>query len=175
MSRKKRVYTREVKADPVFGDSVISKFANCLMYDGKKSIVLSAFYDAINKVKASKSISLHEDLTNASEVDIFYKIIKISEPIVEVRSRRIGGSNYQIPLNIEGTPRARSLSIKWIVAAIRSKKNTTIEQKIYSVFEDNLNKRGEAIKKKEQIEAVAEANRAYAHLGTNNKHKTRTA
>ena len=167
MSRKKRVYKSFVKPDPIHGSLQISKFINCLMVDGKKSIVATSFYKAIEKLKKSKTVQGSEELSSLNEVQLFEKIIKISEPVVEVRSRRIGGSNYQIPLNIEGTPRAKSLSIKWIVAAIRSKKNSTVEQKMYAIFEDNLNKKGEAIKKKEQIEAVAEANRAYAHLAVN--------
>jgi len=167
MSRKKRVHKSLVKPDPIFGSLVISKFINCLMIDGKKSIVSNAFYDAIARVKASKAIQESEQLKNASETEIFEKIIQISRPNVEVRSRRIGGSNYQIPLNIENTPRSLSLSIKWIVNAIRSKKNASIEEKVYGVLQDNLNNRGEAIKKKEQIESVAEANKAYAHLAIN--------
>ena len=167
MSRKKRVHKSLVKPDPIFGSLVIAKFINCLMLDGKKSIAANAFYNAISRVKASKTIQESEQLKNASEVEIFEKIIQISRPVVEVRSRRIGGSNYQIPLNIENTPRSLSLSIKWVVAAVRSKKNTSINEKIYGVFNDSLNNRGEAIKKKEQIESVAEANKAYAHLAIN--------
>jgi small subunit ribosomal protein S7 len=170
MSRKKRIHKSLVKPDPIYNNLLIAKFVNILMLDGKKSIVLNAFYAAIERMKTSKSLQTIEALKDVQDpVKIFEYIVKMSQPSVEVRSRRIGGANYQIPMVIEGSSRSVSLSLRWLVLAIRSKKNADIAQKVYSVFEDNINNRGEAIKKKQQIESVAEANRAYAHFAIKRK------
>ena len=170
MSRKKRVYKRSEPFDVINNSALIGKFINCLMLDGKKSVVASAVHKAVNKLIQSPLLAKVESLPkNASADEIFKHVVSITTPSVETKSRRIGGSNYQIPHVISGTTRALSLSIRWIVAAIRSKKDMALEDKVFAVFEDSLNFRGEALKKKTQIEAVAEANRAYAHLANNNR------
>jgi small subunit ribosomal protein S7 len=170
MSRKKRIHKSLVKPDPIYGNLLIAKFVNILMLDGKKSIALNAFYAAIERIQKSKTLQQIEALKDVTDpVVLFEYIVKASQPSVEVRSRRIGGANYQIPMVIEGSSRSVSLSLRWLVLAVRSKKNADIAQKVYTVFEDNLNNRGEAIKKKQQIETVAEANRAYAHFAIKKK------
>jgi small subunit ribosomal protein S7 len=146
------------------------KFINNLMYSGKKSIASKAFSSAISRIRQSKSLESFEDINaKSSDSEILAKILEMSCPSVEIRSIRVGGSNYQVAIVIKGTEKAIHRSIKFVVKAIRSKKNDSIENKVYNVFEDNLNRRGEAVKEKDRIEAVAEANRAYSHFANLSK------
>ena len=153
MSRRRRAEKREILPDPKFKDLVLSKFMNNLMFDGKKSvsekIVYGAFDEIENKVKRPPLEVFHEALDNI-------------KPSVEVRSRRVGGATYQVPVEVR-PQRREALAIRWLIKASRDRNEKTMKDRLASELIDAVNTRGSAVKKKEDTHKMAEANKAFSH------------
>jgi small subunit ribosomal protein S7 len=154
MSRRRAALKREVLPDPKFGDIIITKFVNCLMYEGKRSISEGIVYGALD--------SIHGKNGGKSGVELFHQAIENTSPSVEIRSRRIGGATYPIPTEVR-PDRAQALSIRWIIAAARKRSEHTMVERLAAEFLDAVNEKGEAIKKRETTHKMAEANRVFAH------------
>lgn len=154
MSRKKRDYKREILPDPKFGDLVLSKTINTIMRAGKKSVAEIALYDALEVVQEKSS-------TDALEA--FHKALENIRPLVEVRSRRVGGANYQVPTEVR-PERGRSLAIRWLVAAANERSERQLSSRLANEMLDALNNRGIAVKKREDTHRMADANKAFAHF-----------
>ena len=153
MSRRHRAERREITPDAKFGDLVLAKFMNSLMYDGKKSaaegIIYGAFDTIAVKTKQDPLIVFHEALRNVS-------------PALEVRSRRVGGATYQVPVEVR-PDRRRALAIRWLVTAARKRGENNMTEKLAAELLDASNNRGTAVKKREDTHKMAEANRAFSH------------
>ncbi len=154
MSRRRRAQKRLVLPDPVFGDETLTKFMNYVMYEGKKSVAESIVYGAFDimekKTRGRDSIqTFHEALDNVA-------------PALEVRSRRVGGATYQVPMEVR-PERRRALAIRWLVTAARSRGEHTMEERLAGELLDAANNRGSAVKKREDTHRMAEANRAFSH------------
>ncbi len=154
MSRRRKAQIRQVLPDPVHGSTVLSKFTNAIMLDGKKSIAESLI---------NKSFTSIESKTGEAPLNIFTKAIENVKPLVEVRSRRVGGATYQVPVEVKNN-RSQALAIRWIVNAIRSRKEKNMIDKLSAELIDAANNRGSAIKKREDTHKMAEANKAFAHF-----------
>jgi len=154
MSRKKRDFSRPVLPDPKFGEQVITKAINMLMQHGKKGIAETAIYSALESL---------EKKTGENALDAFHKALGNIKPVVEVRSRRVGGATYQVPTEVRAK-RAESLALRWIVQAANERGEKTIGEKLAAELLDAINNRGSAIKKKEDTHRMAEANKAFAHF-----------
>lgn len=154
MSRKHRAPVRDVLPDAKFQDVVITKFLNGLMYDGKKSIAEKIFYGALEII---------EQKTGEEPLKLFKKAMSNIKPSVEVKSRRIGGATYQVPIEVRPT-RRQSLAIKWIRDNARERNGKSMMEKLADELIDAANSRGGAFKKKEDVYKMAEANKAFAHL-----------
>ena len=154
MARRRVAKRREVIADPIYKDVVVTKFINILMLDGKKAVAEKVFYDTISSV-AQK--------TGENGIDVFRKAIENVKPQLEVKSRRVGGATYQVPIEVRPL-RKQALSIKWIIAAARSKKERTMVDRLAGELIDAASGKGIAFKKKEDTHRMAEANRAFAHF-----------
>ena len=154
MSRRRKAQVREVLPDPVHGSVVLSKFANAIMLDGKKAVAESLI---------SKSFSNIQSKTGESPLSIFTKAIDNVKPLVEVRSRRVGGATYQVPVEVKNN-RSQALAIRWIVNAIRSRKEKDMVEKLSAELMDAASNKGSAIKKREDTHKMAEANKAFAHF-----------
>ncbi len=170
MSRKKRVYEDRARPDLVYNSTEIAKFCNHIMNNGKKELVLRALYAALKNIVKFDSVIKNEALSSLGSLQLFYYAVNQCKPNIEVNSRRIGGSNFQIPKDISNTPRSMSLAIKWLANAVKKEKNKPLEQKIANVLLDAINNKGYAIAEKERIAKIAEANKAYAHF-SNDKRK----
>ncbi|GAB5390343.1 MAG: 30S ribosomal protein S7 [Alphaproteobacteria bacterium] len=153
MSRRNRAPKRHVLPDAVYGDQVVTKFINRLMLDGKKSVAEKIVYKAFDRMKAK---------TGENPLEIFHEALTNVRPPLEVRSRRVGGSTYQIPVEVR-PERAQQLSIRWLVAAARSRSERTMEERLAGELLDAKNERGSAIKKREDTLKMAEANKAFSH------------
>jgi small subunit ribosomal protein S7 len=153
MSRRRAAVKRQVLPDAKFGDPVVTKFMNCLMYQGKKSVAERIVYGAFERVaKRSGNDPLkmfHDALTNV-------------RPAVEVRSRRVGGATYQVPVEVR-TDRGQALAIRWLIGASRDRSEHTMEERLSGELLDAANNRGNAVKKREDTHRMAEANRAFSH------------
>lgn len=153
MSRRHAAQKRVNLPDPKHNDLVMTKFINCLMYDGKKSIAEKIFYDALD-VLATKS--------QKNPLEAFNEALENVKPAVEVKARRMGGSTYQVPIEVRGE-RATALAIRWIVGLARKRNEKTMTERLANEMLDALNGRGSAVKKREDTHKMAEANRAFAH------------
>jgi small subunit ribosomal protein S7 len=153
MSRRHRADKRVINPDPKFGDLVISKFMNNLMYEGKKSVAESIVYGALDKVQAK---------AKADPVQLFHQALDNVAPAIEVRSRRVGGATYQVPVEVR-SERRQALAIRWIINAARSRNETTMIERLSGELMDAANNRGSAVKKREDTHKMAEANRAFSH------------
>jgi small subunit ribosomal protein S7 len=153
MPRKGEVRKREVLADPKYGDKLVAKFVNSIMSRGKKSIAESIFYRSLDIVTAK---------TKEDSLGVFKRAIENTRPTVEVRSRRVGGATYQVPIEVR-PQRRLSLSMRWLIQASRERSEKSMEEKLAAELIDAANNRGTAIKKKEDTHRMAEANRAFAH------------
>jgi small subunit ribosomal protein S7 len=153
MSRKKRDYKRPIDADPKFGDKIVSKFINCMMWNGKKSLSSNIFYGALDN--AAKRVG-------KEPIQIFQEAMANVRPVVEVRSRRVGGANYQVPTEVR-PERRDALAIRWLIAMARDRSEKSMTEKLCGEFLDASQNRGNAVKKKEDTHKMAEANRAFAH------------
>lgn len=154
MSRKRKAQTREVLPDPRYQDIVVTKFVNCLMAKGKKSTAETIFYKAIDIV---------EQKTTEEGIKVFKKALNNVKPAVEVKSRRIGGATYQVPVEVRPA-RRQSLAIRWIRDYARERAGKNMIDKLVDEIIDAANNRGGSIKKKEDVYKMAEANKAFAHL-----------
>ena len=154
MSRRRKAQVREVLPDPVHNSVVLSKFTNAIMLDGRKAVAESLI---------NKSFSNIQSKTGESPLGIFNKAIDNVKPLVEVRSRRVGGATYQVPVEVKNN-RSQALAIRWIVNAIRSRKEKSMVEKLSAELIDAASSKGSAIKKREDTHKMAEANKAFAHF-----------
>jgi len=141
--------------DPRFGSKLVSKFVNCIMWDGKKSVVTRVFYDAM-EIIAKK-------IKDAPPLEVFNKAVENVKPLIEVRSRRIGGANYQVPMQVTSR-RQLSLAIRWIRDAVRSGKGSTTTQRLADELMSAYKGEGAAMQTRENVHRMAEANKAFAHF-----------
>ena len=153
MPRKGFVARRTVLADAVYSSDLVQKFINCMMYDGKRSTAQRIFYGAMDQVGAKSS---------DEPLKIFKKAVENCKPLVEVKTRRVGGANYQVPVEVPNNRRT-SLAIRWILINARSRPEKTMPEKLANELNDAANSRGGAIKKKDDVHRMAEANKAFAH------------
>src|SRR5260221_14756714 len=153
MSRRHRAEKREVLPDPKFGDMVVSKFMNSIMYAGKKSVAETIVYGAFDMI---------EGKTKQSPLSVFQQALDNVMPTIEVRSRRVGGATYQVPVEVRNE-RRQALGIRWLIAAARSRNESTLIDKLSGELLDAANNRGTAVKKREDTHKMAEANRAFSH------------
>ena len=153
MSRRRRPEKREILPDPKFGDVILSKFMNNLMLDGKKSVAESIVYGALETV---------ESRAKSDPVALFHDALNNVAPQVEVRSRRVGGATYQVPVEVRHE-RRQALAIRWLIQAARSRNDKTMVERLSAELLDAANNRGNAVKKREDTHRMAEANRAFSH------------
>ena len=155
MSRRHRAEKREVLPDPKFGDVVLSRFMNVLMYDGKKSTAEGIVYGAMDTLKRRGG-------QNADPLRIFHEAMENTKPAVEVRSRRVGGATYQVPVEVR-PERRQALAIRWLIESARKRGEHTMEDRLSAELMDAANNRGSAVKKREDTHRMAEANKAFSH------------
>ena len=155
MAKKFTASSSQLKADPVYDSKLIAKFINCLMLDGKKSIAQKVFYDAMDVV--SKKIKDCEPL------EVFETAINNVKPQLEVRSKRVGGASYQVPMQVR-SKRQQSLAFRWILSAARGKKGKPMKIRLASELMDAYKKEGAAMTTRENVHRMAEANKAFAHF-----------
>ena len=153
MSRRHRAEKREVLPDAKYGDIVLTKFMNCLMYDGKKSVAEQIVYGALERI---------EGKAKADPVQLFHDALNNVKPYLEVRSRRVGGATYQVPVEVR-QERAQALAIRWLITAARGRSETTMTDRLSGELLDAANQRGTAVKKREDTHRMAEANKAFSH------------
>ena len=155
MSRRRKAEKREIIPDTKFNDKVLSKFINIVMYDGKKSKSEKIVYDALEI--ASKKLKI------SKPIDLFRNALNNVKPGIEVRSRRVGGATYQVPVEVK-SKRAQALAIRWLVDSARKRKDKHMSDKIFNELYDAYEKKGSAVKKKEDVHKMAESNKAFAHF-----------
>jgi small subunit ribosomal protein S7 len=153
MSRRHSAEKREVIPDPKFGDIVVTKFMNSIMYEGKKSVAETIVYGAFDQVEARMK---------SSPLDVFKQALENVAPAIEVRSRRVGGATYQVPVEVR-LERRQALAIRWIITAARGRNDKTMVERLSAELMDAANNRGNAVKKREDTHRMAEANRAFSH------------
>ena len=151
--RRRRPPKREILPDPKFGSKLITKFVNCMMLDGKKGVSETIFYKAMDMLNQK---------TQKDPVEVFIQAMENVKPMVEVKSRRVGGATYQVPIEIR-PERRQALAIRWIVNYSRARSEKTMWQRLAGELMDAFNNTGSSIKKKEDTHRMAEANRAFAH------------
>jgi small subunit ribosomal protein S7 len=153
MARRRRPEKREILPDPKFGDEVLSKFMNSVMLDGKKSVAEGIVYSAMETV---------ETRAKKDPLAVFHEALNNIKPGIEVRSRRVGGATYQVPVDVR-PERAQALAIRWLITAARSRSENTMSARLSGELLDASNNRGNAVKKREDTHRMAEANRAFSH------------
>jgi len=153
MSRRHRAEKREILPDAKFGDGVVTKFMNNLMHAGKKSIAEGIVYGALDRV---------EGRLKREPVELFHEALDNVKPSVEVRSRRVGGATYQVPVEVR-PERREALAIRWLIRAARARNEKTMEERLAGELMDAVNNRGTAVKKREDTHKMAEANKAFSH------------
>jgi len=153
MSRRHQAEKREILPDPKFGDRVLSKFMNNLMYDGKKSVAERIVYGALDRV---------EQRIKRSPIEVFTEALDNVKPAVEVRSRRVGGATYQVPVEVR-PERREALAIRWLIDAARKRNENTMEERLAGELVDAVQSRGSAVKKREDTHKMADANKAFSH------------
>ena len=153
MSRRHSAEKREINPDPKFGNLVISKFMNAIMYSGKKSVAETIVYGAFDII---------EGKTKQNPIGVFQQALDNVMPSIEVRSRRVGGATYQVPVEVR-TDRRQALGIRWLISAARDRNEKTMMERLSAELLDASNSRGNAVKKREDTHRMAEANRAFSH------------
>ena len=153
MPRRREVPKRETLPDPIYSSTLITKFINCMMVQGKKSVAEHIFYGALDVIK---------DRAKDDPVKVFKKALDTVKPVLEVKSRRVGGATYQVPVEVPNDRRT-SLAIRWLISNARGRSEKTMREKLAAEILDASNNRGGAIKKKEDTHRMAEANKAFAH------------
>jgi len=154
MSRKRKAPKKIPVIDPKYKSTIIPKLINSIMYDGKKTIAEKIIYDAIDKIKSK---------IKDEPINIFNQAINNIKPTVEVRSRRVGGATYQVPVEVK-SKRAQALAIRWLVESARKRKDKHMADKIFNELYDAYEKKGAAVKKREDVHKMAESNKAFAHF-----------
>jgi len=152
--RRRRAPKRPVMPDPIYNSEVVTKFINKVMWDGKKTLAERIVYGAIERLNNKEE--------GTKGIDIFFKAIENVKPLLEVRSRRVGGATYQVPMEVR-PERQQTLAIRWIVDAARNRNERTMVERLANELWDAANERGAAFKKKEDTHRMAEANKAFAH------------
>jgi small subunit ribosomal protein S7 len=153
MPRRRRPEPRQVAADPVYNSTLAEKFVNSMMWEGKKSTAQGIFYSAMDKMR---------ERTGDDPLKLFKKAVENCKPLLEVKTRRVGGANYQVPVEVAQSRRV-SLAIRWLILNARSRPDKGMPDKLANELSDAANMRGGAIKKKEDVHRMAEANKAFAH------------
>ena len=151
--RRRRAPVREVLGDPIYNNKVVTKFINKMMYDGKRSVAEKIIYATFNRI---------EEKNGEKGIEVFEKALSNIRPLVEVRSRRVGGATYQVPVEVR-PERQQSLSIRWLLEATRKRNERTMVERLANELIDAANDKGSAFKKKEDVHKMAEANKAFAH------------
>ena len=151
--RRRRADVREVAADPVYNSTLAEKFMNSMMWDGQKAVSQRIFYGAMDKIR---------ERANDDPLKIFKKAVENAKPVLEVKTRRVGGANYQVPVEVPNNRRT-SLAIRWILLNARSRPEKGMPERLAGELNDAANLRGGAIKKKDEVHRMAEANKAFAH------------
>ena len=154
MSRRKKTFKREVIPDPVYKDIVVAKFINKMMIQGKKAIAQKMFYGALDELK--------DKVDNEEPIGILKKALENCKPALEVRSRRVGGATYQVPVDVRPSRRL-ALSMRWLIAYSRARGEKDYSKRLAAELLDAYNNRGNAIKKREDVHKMAEANKAFSH------------
>ena len=153
MPRRRTIEPRKLPPDPVYNSTLAEKFINSMMWDGKKNVAQNAFYDAMTKI---------QERTADDPLKVFKKAVENCKPLLEVKTRRVGGANYQVPVEVSQNRRV-SLAIRWILLNARSRPEKGMPDKLANELTDAANMRGGAIKKKDDVPRMAEANKAFAH------------
>jgi small subunit ribosomal protein S7 len=153
MSRRHRADKREINPDPKFGDLVVSKFMNNLMHEGKKSVAETIVYGAFDRIQSK---------AKQDPVQVFHQALDNVAPAIEVRSRRVGGATYQVPVEVR-IERRQALAIRWLIQAARGRNENTMVDRLSGELLDAASNRGTAVKKREDTHRMAEANRAFSH------------
>jgi len=153
MSRRHSAEKREINPDPKFGDLIVTKFMNSVMKEGKKSVAELIVYGAFDTL---------EQKTRRSPIELFHEALKNVMPSIEVRSRRVGGATYQVPVDVR-PERRQALAIRWLITAARKRNETTMVDRLSGELLDAANNRGSAVKKREDTHKMADANRAFSH------------
>ena len=154
MARRKRIYKKQWKVDTKYGNILVGRFIGNIMKDGKRSVAEKIIYDCFDII--------HER-TKKGGLNVFEQAIKNVSPLLELKSKRIGGANYQVPIQVGGD-RRQTLAVRWILAAVRSKKGKKMAEKLADEFIDASNKVGASMKKRDDVHRMAEANKAFAHF-----------
>ena len=155
MAKKFTASSSQLKADPKWNSKLVAKFVNCLMLDGKKSTAQRVFNDAMD--------IMEKGIEDAGALEVFEKAINNTKPMIEVRSKRVGGASYQVPMQVSAK-RQQSLAFRWILTAARSKKGKPMAQRLAAELMDAYNEKGGAMTTRENIHRMAEANKAFAHF-----------
>ena len=155
MAKRFTASETQLKPDPVYNSKLVSKFVNCLMLDGKKSIAQKVFYDALDVIK--------KKVKDVEPLEVFETAITNVKPMLEVRSKRVGGASYQVPMQVR-SKRQRSLAFRWILAAARGKKGKPMKIRLATELMDAYKKEGNAMTTRENVHRMAEANKAFAHF-----------
>ncbi|TAL39239.1 MAG: 30S ribosomal protein S7 [Spirochaetes bacterium] len=153
MPRRRRPEKREVLPDPKFSSTLVTKFINCMMYDGEKGVAENAFY---------KAMDILEQRAKKNPIEVFMQALDNVKPVVEVKSRRVGGATYQVPIEIR-PERRQALGIRWLISYSRGRSEKTMFQKLAGELMDAYNNTGASIKKREDTHKMAEANKAFSH------------
>ncbi len=153
MSRRRRAEPREIAADPVYNSTLVERFINCMMWDGEKAVCQRVFYTAMDSIREKSA---------DDPLKLFKKAVENCKPLLEVKTRRVGGANYQVPIEVPQNRRV-SLAIRWLISNARSRPEKGMPDKLAGELSDAANMRGGAIKKKDDVHRMAEANKAFAH------------
>jgi len=153
--RRRKAPVREILADPIYNSKLVSKFINSIMLQGKKSVAAKIFYEAIEIIDKKSE----DDIKG---IDIFYKAVENIKPVMEVKSRRIGGATYQVPVEVRPV-RQQALALRWLITFTRKRSERTMKDRLANELMDAANERGASFKKKEDTYKMAEANKAFAH------------
>ncbi|MGE4320593.1 MAG: 30S ribosomal protein S7 [Acholeplasmataceae bacterium] len=153
MPRKGHIVKRDVLPDPIYQSKLVTRIVNTIMLDGKKGTAQSILYGAFNRVK---------DVTGREPIEVFNEALNNIMPVIEVRSRRIGGQNYQVPVEVRAS-RRQTLGLRWLINYARLRNEKTMEERLAKEIMDAANGTGAAVKKREDVHRMAEANKAFAH------------
>jgi small subunit ribosomal protein S7 len=146
---------KQLTGDPLYGSILASKFINCMMWDGKKSVVQGVFYDALEEIR--------KKIPDAEPIDVFTQAVENVKPNIEVRSRRVGGASYQVPMQVNRV-RQQSLAVRWILMAVREKKGRPTSEKLAAELIAAYNREGTAMTRRDNVHRMADANKAFAHF-----------
>jgi small subunit ribosomal protein S7 len=153
MPRRRRAVTREISPDPIYNSTLAEKFINSMMWEGKKNVAQRIFYEAMDKIR---------ERSGDDPLKLFKKAVENCKPVLEVKTRRVGGANYQVPIEVAQNRRV-SLALRWLISHARNRAEKSMPEKLANELSDAANMRGGAIKKKDDVHRMAEANKAFAH------------